>query len=88
MASIDQLGIAPARIVAGAGNIGVFGGAGSAVVGWMAGQDLVAWGGLLIGCVGLWINWHHKRALRQLERERLAIERERMMREVVPVCPD
>lgn len=78
MAPIDQISAAPARVVATVGNAGVFGGAGSAMLGWAAGVDVFALGGLLVGCVGLLINWHHKRALRRFEAERLELERARL----------
>jgi len=78
MANLDQFGSAPARIVASVGNAGIFGGAGSAVLGWAAGVDVFALGGLLIGCLGLLINWHHKRAMRRFEAERLELDRARL----------
>ncbi|MDK3017631.1 holin [Pseudodonghicola flavimaris] len=78
MSNIEQLGGVPGKIASGVGNAGVFGGAGSALFGWAAGQDLLAVGGFLIGCAGLFINWHHKRAMRRFEAERLELERARL----------
>ena len=61
----DSLGAAAAD--AGS-KITLIGSAGS-VIGWFNSNSAGMWLGILIGLVGLWINWHFKREDSKLKRE-------------------
>jgi len=56
---------------------GLYGGATSAILAWAANADAVAWIGAMVAVAGLVANIYHRRCVRRMEAERIAIEKDR-----------